>query len=167
MSLRIWLYLGAAAAIIGGGLYVHHAIYESGYAASEAHWKPLFAAAVRERDAANRHAASVEAASKDLSDQSEKRHVETVASLNLRAVATDQRIRALSVRLAAARSRHCEMPEAPGTAAVPDDTAASAARADGAGASIGDTGRRCELDAASKLEWQRFYTEVRSTINGE
>jgi hypothetical protein len=100
-----------------------------------------------------------------LAQIAEAEHAKTVASLNLRAADADKRIRALSVRLAAASTCGVEMSSASGAAAEPDAASASAERAERGGASLSDTARRCELDAAAKLEWQRFYTGVRSTIN--
>ena len=165
LLLRFWPYLAGAALIIGAGWYLHHAGFESGYAASEAKWRPLFAAAERARDAANEKARRKEEDSSALSAQTEKQHAETLVSLQSRAADADKRLRALSVRLATASSCRVSMPETSGTSSVPDAAAPSAERAERAGASISDTGRRCEIDASTLAEWQRFYTELRSTIN--
>jgi len=162
---RFWPYLAGAALIIGAALYLHHRGYESGYAASEALWQPRFAQAERARDMANEKARRKEEDSTALSAQTEKQHAETLVSLQARASDADKRLRALSVRLAAASTRRCAMPETAGTPAVTDAATASAERAERAGASISDTGRRCELDAATLTEWQRFYSGVRSISN--
>lgn len=163
---RFWPHLLAAAAIIGAGVYLHHRGYESGFAASEAKWQPLFAAAEKARDAANEKARRKEEDSIQLARMAEDEYEKSVASLTLRAADADKRIRALSVRVAASACR-VEVSPTAGTAAVPDAAAASLARADGAGASISDTGRRCELDSAALAGWQRFYLSLRSTINRE
>ena len=159
---KFWPHLLAVGAIIAVGLWLRHAGYESGYAASEAKWHPLFEAAERELAAANARTETKEAASKVLSEQIEKQHAETMASLNLRASAADRRIRDLSVRLAAAHSRSCPLPAVPGTTSVPDAAAEVERRAEEAGGRISSVGAACESDAATLAELQRWVTEQRA-----
>ena len=163
---RFWKPLAGAALLIGSGWYLHHTGYESGYAASEAHWQPLFATAERERDAANERTRTKEAKSIQASAESQRRIDETLQTLHVRAADYDSRLRSLSVRLAAS-ARRCEVPQVAASPAQPDGAAESEQRASGAGGRIAATGANCELDAASKVEWQRFYTEIRATINQE
>lgn len=162
LLLRFWPYLAGAALLIGGGLWLHHRGYESGYAASEGKWRPLFSAAEKARDAANEMARRKEEDSKALSEQIERQYGETMASLNLRAADADQRLRALSVRLATARSGCSQVPAAAGTPAVPDGAPTGSERAERAGASIAGTGKRCELDAAKVIALQRYVIGLRS-----
>lgn len=164
---RVWPYLAGAALLIGAGLYLRHTGYESGYAASEAKWQTLFAAAEKARDAANEKARRKEEDSTRISQTAEAEHAKTVASLTLRAADADKRIRALGLRIAAASACRVEVSTAPGSAAQPDGATESEQRASEAGGRVAAAGADCELDAAAKVEWQRFYTEVRSTINRE
>jgi len=165
--LRFWPYLAGAALVIGASWFLHHRGFESGYAASEAKWQPLFAAAEKARDAANEKARHKEEDSIQLSRMAEAEHEKSVASLTLRAADADKRIRALGVRLAAASACRVEVSSAPGSSAEPDAASAGIARADRAGASISDTGRRCELDASALAAWQQFYIQLRSINNRE
>jgi hypothetical protein len=162
MLVRFWKPLAGAVLLIGLALWAHHAGYESGHAASEAHWRPLFAQAERARDAANLAARQKEESSIRLTQNAEAEHEKVVASLNLRAADADQRIRAIGLRLAAASARRCEVSAIPGATAVPDAASTGVARADGAGASISDTGRRCELDAATLAGLQRWIIGQRA-----
>lgn len=161
---RFWPYLLGAVAVIGASWYFHHAGYESGYAASEAQWQPRFAEAGRARDAANAKARQQETESTALTQKAEVDHEKAVASLTLRAADADQRIRALGVRLAAAGARRCEVPPISGAATVPDAAPPSTERAERAGASISDTGRRCEADAIALAALQRWLTEQRAIL---
>lgn len=161
---RFWPWLAGAVALIGLALYINHAGYKSGYAASEAHWQPLFAAATLARDEANARAAVQEARSKAQSDQSEKEHAESLASLALRADAAERSNRSL-VRELAARARSGAVSQASGPASVADATTASDERLAGAADRFTDLARRCEADAATLAELQRWVTGQRSIFN--
>lgn len=150
---RFWPYLAGLALITGAWMWAHHSGYESGYAASEAHWQPLFATAERERDAANADARRKEASSKALSQTVEAEHAKTVASLNLRA-ADAERSNLSLVRELAARSRCGAVREASGSPAKPDATAQGDERLDRAAAGFTDLARRCESDAHQLAELQ-------------
>src|SRR6185295_18175217 len=121
---RAWPYLAGAIALIGLAIYLNQTGYRSGYAASEAHWQPLFEAAARERDEANARASVLEARSTALSAESEKQHAESMAALQARASDAERTNRNL-VRQFAARSRCGAVPEASGTPTVPDAGSAS------------------------------------------
>lgn len=162
---RFWLPLVAAGAVIGAGWYLHHRGYESGYAASEKRWQAAFAKAAAERDAANAKALRQETESTLLSDQIGKQHAEQMASLNLRAADADKRIRALSVRLAAASSCRVEVPAVSGTSAEPDDATEGVRRAAEAGGRIAAVGTDCEADAARLAALQRWITEQRAIFS--
>jgi hypothetical protein len=165
LLLRFWKPLAAVALVIGAALILHHRGYESGYAAAEARWQGRFAAAERAREAADEKAHRKEADSSLLTQKVDAEHEKAVASLTSRAIAADQRIRDLSVRLAAASARRGEVCPAPGASGKPDSATASVERAQRAGASISDVGRRCELDALSLAALQRWVTEQRAIIN--
>lgn len=165
LLLRFWPYLAGAALVIAAYGWAHHAGYESGYAASEAKWQPKFAAAERERDAANARTQMKEAESTHAVAESQRRIDETQKALHDRLADADSRLRALSLRYTAASARRCEMPQAPGASPIPDATARSNERAERAGASIAATGGRCERDAARLAEALRIYTEQRAIIN--
>ena len=162
---RFWPYVAASAALIGSGWYLHHTGYGSGYAASEAQWQARFAEAERARDAANAKAHQQEIESTALTQKAETDHEKAVESLTLRAADADQRIRALGVRLAAAASAgRCAVPPVSGASPVADAAPASTERAERAGASISDTGRRCEADAIALGALQRWLTEQRAVL---
>lgn len=152
---RFWPHLLAAGAVIAAGAYLHHSGYESGYAAREAYWKPLFDAAVDAKAKADARADALEAASNALSAQSEKSYAEKMASLTSRAADSDVRIRGL-MRELAARSRCREVSSVPAAPAIPDAASASDAGADRAGESIAGVGKRCEADAAALAELQNW-----------
>src|SRR4051812_45138487 len=69
--LRFWPYLAGIALLILGAWRIHHAGYESGYAASEVQWQTRFAVAERVRDAANLVALQKEADSNALTQKAE------------------------------------------------------------------------------------------------
>ena len=163
---RFWKPLAGAALLIGSGWYLHHAGYESGHAASEAHWQPLFAQAERARDAANLAAHQKEADSTRLSQTAEAEHAKTVASLNLRA-ADAERSNLSLVRQLAARSRCSAVREASGPAAVPDAAPASDERLAGAADRFTDLARRCESDARQLAELQGWVTGQLGILRAE
>jgi len=144
---RAWPYLAGAIALIGLAIYLNQTGYRSGYAASEAHWQPLFEAAARERDEANARASVLEARSTALSAESEKQHAESMAALQARASDAERTNRTL-VRKFAARSRCGAVPEASGTPTVPDAGSASDERLAGTADRLTDVARRCESDSA-------------------
>jgi hypothetical protein len=156
LLLKLWPYLAGLALLSGGALWLHHSGYESGHAASEASWTQRFAEAERARDAANLAARNKEADSNRLTQMAEAEYAATLQTLHETSAAADQRIRALSVRIAAASASRCNVPALPGAPAVPDAAAASTARADGAGSRISDTGRRCERDAITLANLQAW-----------
>lgn len=165
LLVRFWKPLAGAALILSAGWYLHHAGYESGYAASERKWQQLFAKAASERDAANARTEKAEALSKQAVADSQRRIDETLQTLHVRAADYDSRLRSLSMRYAAA-SAHCSaLPSAPGATSSPDATTGSVERAERAGASIAATGERCERDAARLAELQRTYTEQRTIVS--
>lgn len=158
---KLWPYLAGVALLSGGALYLSHIRYEAGYAASEAKWRPAFDEATRARDAANAKARQTESDSTALSAQSEKTHAEAIASLNLRAADAAERIHALSVRIAASHSSCERLPTIPGATPVVDAAASGESRAERVGASISDTGRRCEADALNLSTLQNWLIEQR------
>lgn len=133
--------------------------YAAGEAARDRYWHPLFLAAEKAAAEANAHTAAIESAQTAATANAEARHAETVAALNARAADADQRIHALSVRLAAQSGRRCEVPAVPGTAPERDAIAAERERADRFAERIGDIGRRCESDAATLAELQSWVRE--------
>lgn len=163
LLLRFWPYLAGAAIIIGAGLWIDHHGYESGFAASEANWKPRFDAAERARDTANARADALQLASKHLSDEYESRHAQTVASLTARAADAEQRTAGL-VRQLSARARCSTLPQASGSPAVPDATAASDPVADRASKDLVELARRCESDAHTLAELQGWVMEQRAIL---
>lgn len=162
LLLRFWPHLLIAGAIIGAGLYLRHSGYESGFAASEAKWQARFSAAERERDAANARADRAEALSTQASEESQRRIDETQKTLLARAADYDDRLRSLSVRYAAARSRCQSVPSIPAGTASPDAAAESEQRASAFGGSLASIGADCEADASTVTEWQRYFTEQRA-----
>ena len=165
LLMRFWPYLAGVALILGVGWYLHHAGYESGHAASEAKWQPLFAKAERELDAANARTRMKEAESNLAVAESQRRTDETLQTLHVRAADYDSRLRSLSMRYAAASARCSALPPASGAAPSPDATAGSVERAERAGASIAATGERCERDAARLAELQKLYIEQRTIVS--
>lgn len=162
---RFWpLYLAGAIAITGVGLWAHHSIYESGRADEKAVWKLKFDAAARELVAANARTKAKEMESSRAVAESQRRIDETQKTLDIRSADYDQRLRALSVRYTAA-ARRCDLPKAPGTSPVPDAATASVERAERAGASFADIGKRAEWDSARLAQCVRIYTEQRAIIN--
>lgn len=162
---RFWPYLALSVGLIVGAWYTHHTGFVSGYAASEAKWRPAFDEATRARDAANAKARQTESDSSALSSQTEKAHGEQIASLNLRAADAAERIRALSVRIAASHSSCGPVPTISGSPAVADAAASGESRAERAGTSISDTGRRCEADAITLANLQQWVTEQRGIFS--
>ena len=161
---RFWPYLAGVALILGVGGYLHHTGYESGYAASEAKWQPLFAAAERELAAANARTEKTEADSKALSSESQRRIDETSKALHARADDYDNRLRSLSVRLAAARASCQSVPAVPNSPASPDGATESEQRAAEIGSRVAGIGADCESDSARLAEWQRWYTEQQAVM---
>jgi hypothetical protein len=144
---RLWKPLAAVALLIGAGLYIHHAGYRSGHAASEARWQPLFQAAEKARDAANTRADAQEAASTALTEKTEADYAATLQALHVRADAADGRVRQL-VRNLAARARCGALPEASGPASSAADAGTGDQRADQIGIGLVGIARDCEADAA-------------------
>jgi len=155
---RFWKPLAGALVIIAALWWVHHHGFSAGYAKSEANWKPRFEAAERERDAANAKADAKEQLARQLSRESDERYARLIADNNARALDTQRDITRI-VRLIAARASGGAVPEASGSASRPDAATSGDPRIDGAAASIGDTGRRCEADAIQLAELQRYVTE--------
>jgi len=159
---RFWpLYVAAALALTGAGLYVHHSIYESGYAASEAKWQPLFAKAERELAAANARTKAKETESTLAVAESQRRIDETNEALRVRSADYDSRLRSISMRYAAARASCQQVPAVPGGPSEASGTTESEQRAAEIGSAIARVGADCESDAARLAEWQRWYTEQR------
>jgi hypothetical protein len=162
---RFWLPLTVAVALIGGVAYFGHTRYESGYAASEAKWQPAFDAAERELAAANDRTRMKESQSTRSAEDSQRRIDETRKTLLARTADYDSRLRALSMRLAAATASSRDVPTPSRGAASPDAATESSQRAAEVGSRIGGIGADCESDAARLAEWQRFYTEQRDILN--
>jgi len=144
--LRFWPYIAGALLIVAAGWYLHHTGYESGRAASEAHWKPLFDAAKVEYVKAEARADMQEAQSRTLSAKWEAEHAEQVASLTLRADAAQRTNVGLVRQLTAAR--RCPMPENGGAADKSDDPSRIPELAERVGSDLTSLARRCESDAA-------------------
>jgi len=161
---RFWPYLAAVVLLIGAWAWAHHTGYESGYAASEAKWQPKFEGAERERDAANARAQKKEADSIALSDQIERTHAETIASLTSRAADAEQRTAGL-VRQLSVRARSCAVPPTGSASTVPDAASASDRVADRASKDLVELARRCESDGRTLAQLQRWVTEQRAIIN--
>ena len=157
--LRFWPYLLGGALVVGAAIWVNRLGYESGYNASESKWRPAFDAANKALAEANERTRQQEAASRALTQKAEAEHAQTLASLQVRYADADKRIRALSVRLASSSADRCELPAVPGTTAVLDGASGSSERAERAGASISDVGRRCERDAAKVSLCQMWIRE--------
>lgn len=160
---RFWKPLAGAALLIGASLYLHHAGYESGYAASEAQWQPRFAEAARARDAANTVARRKEADSTALSVQSEKQHDETIASLNLRAADAEHRYASL-LRQHSAGPRSGAVPQDCSAAGDADATRASSELIDRTSKDFGSLARRCESDAATLTDLQEWVRGQRAIL---
>lgn len=158
---RFWPWLAVAVALSGAALLLNHAGYKSGYAASEARWQRAFVAAEHARDEANARAAVQEANSKALSDQIEKQHAQTVASLNLRAADAERRITGL-LRQRPASSRCSSMPEAGRPATEPDAIPSGDELADRTGNALAQLARRCEADASALGALQQWVLEQRA-----
>ena len=150
---RFWQPLAAIALVIGAWAWAHHQGFESGYAASEAHYTPLIAAAERARDAANSAARQKEADSKALSQQIEARHVEIEASLSSRADAAEHRYADI-LRHRSANSSCGAVPKDGGPATDPDATRASSELVDRTSRDFRDLARRCESDASQLSQLQ-------------
>lgn len=157
LVMRFWKLLAGALVILAAGWFLHHRGYESGFAASEAKWQPLFAAAEKARDVANEKARRKEEDSIQLAQMAEAEHAKTVASLNLRA-ADAERSNLSLVRQLAARSRCGGLPKASGPTAIPDDATAGGERLAGAAGRFTDLARRCESDARQLAELQEWVT---------
>ena len=164
MLVRFWKPLVGAALLIGSGWYLHHAGYESGHAASEAHWQPLFAQAERARDAANLAARQKEADSTRLSQTAEAEHAKTVASLNLRAADAEHRYASL-LRQHSAGSRCGAVPKDGGAAGDPDAAGASSQLIDRTSRDFAALARRCESDAAALTDLQEWVRGQRAILN--
>jgi hypothetical protein len=159
---RFWPILAGAMALIGAALWVNHAGYKSGYAASEAHWQPLFSAAAIARDEANARAALLEAASTAQTRELEKQYAEALSSLTLRSAGANRRIHDLSMRIAAASACREPVSGVAGSVTGDADAAERESRATAAGDSITGTGTDCEADAARVEFWTNWYREQRA-----
>jgi hypothetical protein len=158
LLLRFWPYLTGLTLLIGAATYMHHAGYESGYAASEAHYRPLFDAADKARAAADARARTLDQASKALSAKTEADYAASVSSLNLRVADAERRYAGIL------RQR----PTSASCRTGPGD-GASAGGADAAGASdeliertsrdFGTLVRRCEADATTLTALQKWVRE--------
>lgn len=155
---RFWKPLAGALLILAALWWIYHHGFSAGYAKSEASWKPRFEAAERERDAANAKADAREQLARQLSRESDERYARLISDNNTRALDTQRDITRL-VRFITARASGRTMPETSGSAGSPDAATSGDPRIDGAAASIGDTGRRCEADAIQLAELQRYVTE--------
>lgn len=160
---RLWPYLAGATLVIGAGWYLHHSGVESGRALERADWQPRFEAAKEAADKANAAADAKEDLARKLAIESDTRYARTIMDLNSRAADTSRSITQL-VRQLAARAGGGQVPEAGGPTAGTDAAPSGDPRIDGAAASIGDTGRRCEQDAAQLAELQRFVTEQNTIV---
>jgi hypothetical protein len=156
--LRFWPYLLGGVLVVGAAVWINRLGYESGYNASEAHWKPAFDAARTALVEANARTQQMETASRALTQKAEAEHAQTLASLQVRAADADVRIRGL-MRDIAKRSGCRSVPAVPEPAAVADGASAGAERAERAGAGVADVGRRCEADAATLTALQRWVRE--------
>lgn len=150
---RFWKPLAAVALIIGAWAWAHHTGYESGYAASEAHWRPAFDEATRARDAANAKARQTESDSSALSSQTEKAHGEQIASLNLRAADAEHRYASL-LRQHPANSCRGAVRENGGATPESDAAGASSELIDRTSRDFAALARRCESDAAALTDLQ-------------
>jgi hypothetical protein len=157
-ALRFWPYLAGAALLIGSGWYLHHAGVVSGHAASEAHWRPLFAAAERARDDANLAALRKEADSTRLSQTAEAEHAKNVASLNLRAADAEHRYASL-LRQHSAGASCSAVREDGGPASNADAARESSELIDRTSRDFASLARRCESDAAALTDLQRWVSD--------
>lgn len=160
---RFWKPLAGAALLIGSGWYLHHAGYEAGHAASEAHWQPLFAEAERARDAANQAARQKEADSTRLSQTAEAEHAKILAYLNLRAADAEHRYASL-LRQHSAGPSCGAVPKDGGPAGDPDAAGASSQLIDRTSRDFAALARRCESDAAALTDLQHWVTEQRNLL---
>lgn len=147
-----------ALALVGLFIGIHHHGYAAGKVARDQFWQPRFLAAEKAAAEANAHTAAIESAQTAATAAAEARNAEVITSVNARAADAERRLRALSVRLAA-RSASCsgEVSAPSGAASVPDDSTASAERAQRAADALVGLARRCELDAATVRGWQDWY----------
>jgi hypothetical protein len=133
--------------------------YATGRSDEKAIWMTRLAAAEQARAVAEARTRTLETAADAITANAEARYAATVTDLNARAVDSDRRIHALSVRLAAHDFCRRELPALSRTAAESDAATASDTRANRAGAGISDTGRRCESDAATLAGLQQWLRE--------
>ena len=159
---RFWP-LAVVILLIGAGLYYGHTRYESGYAASEAIRLAEHLAAERALAAANEKARRTEADSKALSDQSERQHAETIASLNLRAADAERRYASI-LREHPANSGSCAVPKDGGAASDPDATRASSELIDRTSRDFAALARRCEADAAALSQLQEWIRDQQALL---
>lgn len=122
--------------------------YSQGRADEQRQWLQVVAKAQEAKAAAEAKTVAIDTASKNIVAEQESRHAETIAALNARAADADRRFRALGMRLAAANSSRCELPEMAGSQPGDAGSSESNRRAAEAGASIGRVGRDCADDAA-------------------
>jgi hypothetical protein len=156
---RLVVYASVVLALLAALWGYGHQRYEAGRSAERARWEPALAAAEKAAAEADARTVTLESAQKLATSAAEARHAETIDALNARAADADRRIRALSLRLASDAARRCEMPGVSGTAAESHAGAGGDERAERAGSSIADIGRRCEADAASLGQLQQWIRE--------
>jgi hypothetical protein len=164
--LRFWPYLLGCALLIAAGVYLRQAGYESGYASSEAHWRPLFLQAERDRDAAIEKNRKLENASRQITVESERQLHEAIASVSSRADAAELRYRSL-LRQQSARPSCGAGAQVSGTPAVPDDRAPFIVRTDQIARDIALVGRDCESDAATLKALQSWVRDQQKLAESE
>lgn len=142
LPLRTWLYIGAAAAIIGGVWWFSHARYQAGYGAAQA----TMAEAVRKAEAATKAA---EARAQSISEAHDREWQTERDQLQSRV--TDLLARpAPAMRLCKSASRS-DVPAVPEATGQPD----AAAGADGSDLRVGEDIGRAALVLAGKCERDR------------
>lgn len=161
---KLWPYLLGAAAILGATWWVYHHGYESGYAASEAKWQARFDAAEHALTAANEKARQTEQSSRALTDQIEKQHAETIASLNLRAADAERRYASL-LRKYSAGSGSDAVRQDGGAPGNTDAAGPSSELIDRTGRDLAALARRCESDAAALTDLQEWIRGQRAIVN--
>ena len=156
---RLVAYGAALLAVIGALWGYGHLRFEAGRTAERDLWTPRLLAAQKAAADANARTLTVESAQKVATSEAEARHAETIAALNTRAADSERRIRALGLRIGTANARGCEVSPVSAAAPEPDADAAGGERAERAGSTIADIGRRCEADAASLHQLQQWVRE--------
>lgn len=157
--------LAVLAALVVGGVAIHHQGYRAGQAEREAYYAPLMRAAELAKLQLDQRVRAADLAAKQITQDVETRHVQAEADLANRARRAESSIAELLRQHAPACTGREHLPTVPNSATRVTDAARESERAERLASSVRSVGQGCEADAERLARWQEWYQRQRAALS--